>query len=109
MIGRKVRVDGELGVVVEWKPLGSGMCDALVEFESGRRCWYASHGLKPADGAPLPSRSEARETAKAEALRKLRLIREQHIADFHKPWRGCEFGKAIIGNAINDAIAELER
>lgn len=47
MIGRITNY----GRVVRWEPLGSGMCDALLELD-GKLMWHASHTLKPADGLP---------------------------------------------------------
>lgn len=109
--GRRVRdgwhnVEGE---IVKWDPLSSGMCDILVRRDNGDLVWLASYAVKPIDGrGPLPSRQGVRREAAEETLCSLRAIRSQHIADFHKPWPGAEFGKAIIGQALNDAIASLE-
>ena len=112
MIGRRVKsawhglADGE---IVRWEPLGAAMTDALVrDVASGSLCWYASHGLTPIDGlGPLPSRREARERADRELLASLQADRARLIAEWHKPWSGCEHGKAIIGRAIDGAIEEV--
>ena len=114
MIGRKVKSGWHglvAGEIERWEPLGAAMCDVLVRSPDGALCWYASHALTPIDGmGPLPSRREAQETARLESLASLRAIRAQHVAGFHtERWPGCEFGKAIIGNAIDGAISSLER
>jgi hypothetical protein len=110
MKGRKVFARGVAGTVSQWEPLSSGMCDALVTFEDGRSCWFASHELRPNDDlGPLPSRSGAIEIARAVSERQLKAIRAQHVADFHKPWPGCEHGKAIVGLALDGALAEVAK
>ena len=109
MIGREVRtVRGEVGVVVQWEPLGASMCDVLVEHSDGRKCWHASHSLKSTCGGPLPTRDEARAEADAVATRQLQGILTQHVAKFHDRWPGAEHGKAIVGNAIVGALAEVK-
>ena len=110
MIGRRVKApwDGE-GEVVKWEPLGTAMCDALVRFDSGREVWHGSHSLRPIDGlGDLPSRKTAQEVARHRAVADLKAIRAQHIEDFHKPWPGCEFGKAHFGRMVDAAIRDLE-
>jgi hypothetical protein len=109
MIGRRVRTFwGEQGKVVEWEPLGEAMCDALVEQDNGQKVWYASSNLHPLDGCPLPSRREARRLADVQALAQLRAIRVKHVEQLHIPWPGAEFGKALVGKAIDGAISKLE-
>jgi len=110
MVGRKVKSTwGRTGEVVKWEPLGAGMTDTLVQHDDGL-CWHASHSLKPIDDlGPLPSRREAQEAARVQALDSLRAIRADHVANFNKPWPGCEHGKAILGRAIDGAIKELSR
>lgn len=108
MIGRRVSVDGRTGRVRQWEPLGSAMTDALVAFDDGSLCWYASYGLVPADGVgPLPSRRAARERADQQLLGSLERIREQHVQDWHRRWPGVEFGKAILGRSLDGAIADV--
>lgn len=110
MIGRRVKApwDGE-GEVVKWEPLGAAMCDALVRFDNGREVWHSSHSLRPIDGlGDLPSRKTAQEVARHRSLAALKSIREQHVRDFHKPWPGCEFGKAHFGRMVDKAIEDLE-
>jgi hypothetical protein len=109
-IGRRVAGYGcQGGTVDQWEPLGSALCDALVRRDDGSVCWYALHGLRPIDDlGPLPSRADAIEAARAETLASLREIRRQHVAAFHEPWPGCEHGKAIVGRAIDRAIADIE-
>jgi hypothetical protein len=51
---------------------------------------------------------ERRDKINAPIIASLEAIRAQHIRDFHKPWPGCEFGKAIIGMSIDGALAELK-
>lgn len=110
MVGRAVRARGRDGTVEQWEPLGAAMCDALVRFEDGSRCWFASHELRPADAlGPLPSRSGARKIAEGEALTRLRAIRADHVRDFAKPWPGANFGKAIVGMSIDAAIKSFSR
>lgn len=108
MIGRRVTCyDGD-GVVTGWEPCGAGMCDARVEFAGGRVVWYASSALKPIDGeGPLPNRQAACASERHVALRQLRKIRANHVRNFGTPWPGCEFGKTILGQAIDGAIAEV--
>lgn len=112
MIGRKVSSAWHkltCGTVERWKPCRTSMCDVLVRHEDGATCWYASSDLKPADGlGPLPSRAVAREVARQKALASLRVIRAQHVRDFHKPWPGCEFGKAHFGQMLDGAIKTLK-
>lgn len=112
MIGRKVRdawYGLNAGEVIRWEPIGAAMTDVLVRDENGHECWYASHSLTPIDGlGPLPSRHEAQDRARSQTLASLKAIREQHVAEFHKPWPGCEHGKTIIGRAIDGAITALE-
>lgn len=113
MIARRVTGYGlpGVGTVEKWEPLGSGMCDALVRHEDGSMCWYASDSLRPADGmGSLPSRDEARRVADLEALAQLRACEREMIEEVRsrRPWPGAEFGKAILGKAIQGAIAEVE-
>ena len=109
MIGRKVQAHWYgPGTVIRWEPLSEGMTDALVDHGRDQLVWHASHGLIPIDDlGPLPDRVEARATARADAVRSLRVIRENLIATFDKPWPGAEHGKAIVGKAIDGAIASL--
>lgn len=111
MVGRQVRtLWGETGRVIRWEPLGHAMTDALVRRDDGTECWYSSRDLHPTDGnGPLPSRDDARRQAETTAIVSLRACREQLIAEWHTPWPGCEHGKAIIGMAIDGAIASLKR
>lgn len=85
------------------------MNDVLLERPDGSVIWVSSHSLTPTDGgAPLASRQEARHAADLEAQQSLAAIRAKFIAeDWHRPWRGAEFGKAIIGNAIVGAEREV--
>lgn len=110
MVGRFVSGWGVAGEVVKWEPLGSGMCDVLVRCGNGRLVWAASHSLSPTDGLGLlPSRSTAREIARARSITQLRAIRANHIERLNEAWPGAEFGKAIIGRAIDAALNELEK
>jgi len=110
MIGRHVEskwhglADGE---IIQWAPFGAAMTDVLVrDVGSGRLSWYASHGLTPIDGnGPLPSRAEVRESRRGEMQASLEKIRAQHVQDWNQPWPGAEFGKAIVGRAIDAALA----
>ena len=108
IIGRAVRdpYHNIAGRVVQWDPLGAGLCDALVETADGAHVWLASHGLQPTDGkGGLPSRHAAQQAADAVAERQLVAIRA--VADFARPWPGVEHGKAIVGRAIDGAIAAI--
>lgn len=108
MIGRRVLADARTGTAKQWEPLGAAMTDTLVEFDDGTRCWFASSMLKAADGAgPLPCRREARARADRERLSSLERIRAQHIKDWHRRWPGAEFGKAILGRALDSAIQDV--
>lgn len=113
MIGREVRsLWGKTGVVVEWEPLTHSMCDALVEFSDGTKCWHASRELRPIGelaGIPLPSREEAIREADKRALVQLRQIRERLVDEWHRPWPGAEHGKAIVGSAIDGALEGITK
>lgn len=54
-------------------------------------------------------RAEKDRLAKRNApiIAQLVAIRAQLVAEWHRPWPGCEHGKAIIGMAINGAIKDL--
>lgn len=103
------------GTVVEWAPYGAGMNDALVCYDDGSECWTATHTLRPilADGSPdsarYQTRREAVEEREAVMLEQLQGIRANLIADWSKPWPGCDFGKVTIGQALNAAIASVTR
>lgn len=111
-VGRRVRVrfHNIVGTVTRWEPLGASMNDILVRDDTGHECWHASHGAEPIDGlGPLPSRRTEREQADRRALESLRAIRAQLVTDWARPWPGVEHGKALVGRAIDAAIAEVER
>jgi hypothetical protein len=109
MINRRVKTAwGEIGTVQAWEPLTAGMCDALLRFDDGRTCWFYSGNLTPIDDCgPLPSREEEQARAKREAVRSLKAIRAKLVAEWNKPWPGAEFGKALVGQAIDGALADL--
>lgn len=116
MIGRKVASPWyrlTSGTVTDWQPTSAAMCDCLVVDDcNGAVCWYSSRDLRPIDGkGPLPSRKEAKKRAEAETLTSLRAIREIMVKEIRerKPWPGCEHGKAILGMAVDGAIADLTR
>jgi hypothetical protein len=111
MIGRRVRSwRGETGTVIKWEPLGAGMCDCLVAQNDGHEVWHSSTSLRPIDDkGALPSRRTAQVQADVQALASLWSIRADHVAKFHEPWPSCEHGKAIIGQALDGAIAEVQR
>lgn len=112
MVGRKVKSTwyGFTGTVTFWNPYNSASCDVLVRKDDGQECWYASESLAPADDlGPLPSRAEAREQNRRETLAQLEAIRAQHVADFAHPWPGAEFGKVIVGRALDGAIEEVSK
>jgi len=112
MVGRRVSsvwhqlVDGE---IVRWEPFGSSVSDVLVRSLDGRLCWYASHGLVPVDDrGPLPTRSQAVEQRRLEMLAQLTAIRAQHLATLYRErWVGAEFGKVLVGQMLEQALAEL--
>jgi hypothetical protein len=113
MIGRKVRslqMFNDPGVVIKWEPIGAHMCDAFVRHESGKEIWHGSTDLRPIDDlGPLPSRREAQSKNREETLGDLKVIRDNFIRDFNKPWPGCEHGKVTIGNALNEAIERVSK
>jgi hypothetical protein len=37
----------------------------------------------------------------------LEKIRELHVQDWDRPWPGANFGKVLVGRAINAALAEF--
>ena len=112
MIGRHVTSTWHKfkGVVLRWEPLGSAMCDVLVQRDDGSEVWwFASSDLKPTDDlGPLPCRHEARERVDREALASLKSIRASLVAEWNKPWPGAEHGKSIVGQALDGAINEVE-
>jgi hypothetical protein len=111
MVGRMVRAPyhRQEGTVVRWEPLGSGMCDVLIEMKNGKRVWYASPDLRPIDGdRPLPSRRVVQKAARERDLSELRALQAQLIRDVNQPWPGCEFGKVHLDQALDAAIRELE-
>lgn len=113
-IGRRVRdVWGEVGTIVAWYPLDSGMTDTLVDFDGKGEVSVTMRTLRAVDDEhdhnPLPSRAAAQAAARHETIKSLRAIRAQHVADFHKPWPGAEHGKAILGRAIDAALEEVSR
>jgi len=110
VIGRRVRsLRGESGVVTAWEPLGAAMTDTLVMLDSGTLVWFGSADLRAADDlGPLPSRRQACERTRVRTLASLKAIRAQHVAEWSRPWPGCEHGKALIGRAIDGAIDALE-
>lgn len=44
------RYESKSGIVVQWEPLGLGMCDCLVRADDGDECWFASTSLLGDDG-----------------------------------------------------------
>lgn len=110
MIGVRVTFHGRAAVVTKHEPLGTGLCDAMIAFDdTGDPCWVASHELRRADGRPVPDRAEAIRRADEETLRSLAVIRAAHVRDFRRPWPGCNFAKALIGQAIDGAIADVRK
>lgn len=111
MIGRRVhhRYSGIRGVVVAWEPLGAGMTDTMVRGDDGRECWVDGDGLSPDDGmGGLPSRAAIRKSAAIETHQSLIAIRDRWTKE-REPWPGAEFGKVIVGRALEAAIAKAER
>jgi len=107
VIGRVVRFRGELGVVTAWEPLGPAMTDARVRLHDGD-IWVSSRELAPADDqGPLPARDAAIAAARAERRAALLVIRSGLVREIQErtPWPGCDFGKALIGRAIDAALA----
>lgn len=112
IVGRRVKSAWHRirGVIVEWEPLGASPCDALVRNDDdGRMVWCPSRDLEPDDGwGPLPSRAEAQARSRDEITAHLEWSRAQLIAEWHRPWPGAEFGKTLIGQSIDNALAELK-
>lgn len=113
MVGRDVIASGQKAVIQRWEPYGSQMCDALVRFEDGSECWYASHDLRPDPerpfaGIPLASRLEACRENDRRMKAQLEAIQVRHRKELAHPWPGCEFGKAHIGNAIALALDDVD-
>jgi len=50
-----------------------------------------------------------REAVNAPIIEALQAIKAQHIKDWHRPWPGMEFGKAMFGNMLNKAIEDLKK
>lgn len=112
MVNRRIIVRGLRGTVIQWEPLSMQMCDALIRFDDGSECWYASHELRPEPGdalagIPLLDRTEARQDNDRRMKAQLEAIAVQHKKQMGKPWEGAEFGKAIIGKAIQGALDDV--
>jgi len=100
---------GQKASVLRYEPLCSGMCDTTIQLEDGSILAVGSREVKYPDGKPyFRDRLEVLREAHRDMLSSLRIIRDQHIRDFNRPWPGCNFAKAILGNAINGAISETE-
>jgi hypothetical protein len=55
------------------------------------------------------AQAKARRAAvNAPIIEQLKAIRAQHVREWHKPWPGVEFGKALFGMMLDKAIEELE-
>ena len=54
------------------------------------------------------ARKATRASKNAEAIAQLRSIRASLVAGWYKPWPGEEHAKALVGRAIDGAIADLE-
>lgn len=109
MIGRKVQSKWQRiqGVVIKWEPLGAALCDVLVQRDEGGPIWVASSELEPMDDlGPLPLREEARKQNNHCMLAYLRNIRGRLVNELKNPWPGNEFGKSIIGKALDNAIGD---
>jgi hypothetical protein len=52
-------------------------------------------------------RRERIAAANAPIIAQLEAIRVQHVADFGRPWPGCDFGKTHVGLMIDGALANL--
>lgn len=112
MISRRIIVRGLRGTVIQWEPLSMQMCDCLICFDDGSECWYASHELRPEPGdvlagIPLPDRAEARRDNDRHMKAQIEAIAVQHRREMGKTWEGAEFGKAIIGKAIQGALDDV--
>jgi hypothetical protein len=109
VIGRRVTSSWHrvTGTVTRWEPLGPGLTDTLVHLDDGREMWFSSDELRGVDGRPLPLRSTERERARLETISSLERIRAAHIAEFHRPWPGCEYAKVWVGQMIDGALEEL--
>lgn len=100
------RRDGpQTGVVVKWEPLGSAMNDALVRYADGQEFWASTHTLRPTSGPPRQTRAEAVAAAEITSRQQLLAIREGLVREVLSPrWPGCEFGKGILGMALDAAL-----
>lgn len=111
MIGREV-IDGSVRAVVKsWEPYGPSLCDVLIATVDGWSRWTASHTLRPVDPSrPLPSRREvcaANDARTREVLIKIRQGLVQEVCS-RKPWPGAEYGKVIVGRALDEILTERE-
>ncbi len=109
MLGARVRVAGfGDGTIELWEPYGAGHTDTLVVADDGRRCWFASYALTAIDDkGPLVARRDALALRREEMTTSLAAIRARHVAEWRKAWPGAEHGKAIIGRAIDGALADV--
>lgn len=98
------------GVVIKHEPVTHALNDALVDYGDGDECWTSLHACKPVDGlGPLPDRQAAIREAEEEHRASLRKILRDHVAAHVRGerWKGCDFGRAIIGNAILEAMKSI--
>jgi hypothetical protein len=96
-----------LGTVAQYEPLSAAMCDVLVRADDGAECWWASHELAYLDGRALPDRGVVQAQRAAVVRWQLQAIRARLVAEWHQPWPGAEHGKAIVGRALDAAIASV--
>ncbi len=49
-----------------------------------------------------------RDAVNAPIIESLKAIRAQHLKEWHRPWPGLEFGKAMFGMMLDKALVSLE-
>ena len=79
VVGQSVASRGVPGTVLDYRPLGCGLCDLLVQFDVP--LWVASHEVYFLDGSRLPTRSEVQRVLAEARFRTLVAIREQLVSE----------------------------
>lgn len=85
-------------------------CDAVNSgpvFHCDKPRHIPTLGTRCAECQYLEEAAERKRVRNAPIIASLEAIRARHIRDWHKPWPGCEHGKAIIGMSIDAALQAL--
>lgn len=75
--------------------------------KSGQLIWIPAGNVK---GEDMDLHRKMDEEARQRHLAQLQRIREKFVKeDWHKRWPGCESGKALVGQSLDAAIAEVRQ